>query len=58
MESQILPPTLHFETADPACQLDIVPNEARPSKVEFILNNAFGFGGINACIALGPPPSV
>jgi 3-oxoacyl-[acyl-carrier-protein] synthase II len=53
LEHQILPPTLHFETRDPACPLDVVPNAARPARVRNILNNAFGFGGINASVALG-----
>lgn len=53
LEHQTLPPTLHFNTPDPACPLDIVPNVARPARIRNILNNAFGFGGINACVALG-----
>ncbi len=56
LEHQVLPPTLHFATPDPACALDIVPNAARPARLRYVLNNAFGFGGINACIALGEPP--
>jgi 3-oxoacyl-[acyl-carrier-protein] synthase II len=53
LEHQTLPPTLHFKTPDPACPLDIVPNVARPARIRNVLNNAFGFGGINACVALG-----
>lgn len=48
-----IPPTLNWKTPDPACDLDIVPNEGRRQPVHYVLNNAFGFGGINACIALG-----
>lgn len=48
-----IPPTLNWKTPDPACDLDIVPNEGRHQPVRCVLNNAFGFGGINACIALG-----
>ena len=57
LEAQILPPTLHFQTPDPACALDIVPNTARPARITHVLNNAFGFGGANACLVLGPPPA-
>jgi 3-oxoacyl-[acyl-carrier-protein] synthase II len=53
LEEQLLPPTLHYETPDPACGIDVVPNAARPSRFNYLLNNAFGFGGINACIAMG-----
>lgn len=55
IERQILPPTLHFQNPDPACMLDVVPNRSRQARIRNVLNNAFGFGGINACIALGPP---
>jgi 3-oxoacyl-[acyl-carrier-protein] synthase II len=48
-----IPPTLNWKTPDPACDLDIVPNEGRRQPVRFALNNSFGFGGINACVALG-----
>ncbi len=47
------PPTLHYETPDPACDLDIVPNHGREIALRHVLSNSFGFGGINACIALG-----
>ena len=48
-----VPPTLHHRTPDPACDLDIVPNEGRNQMLRFAMNNAFGFGGINACLVLG-----
>lgn len=51
-----IPPTLNLRNPDPACDLDHVPLHGRPAPVRFALNNAFGFGGINACVALGPPP--
>jgi 3-oxoacyl-[acyl-carrier-protein] synthase II len=48
-----LPPTLHHQTPDPACGLDVVPNVGRPAKINYAMNNAFGFGGINASLVLG-----
>ena len=49
---QIIPPTINYETADPECDLDYVPNEARSREIRYALNNSFGFGGTNACILL------
>ena len=48
-----LPPTLHHEEPDPACDLDVVPNEGRDVNVRRVLSNSFGFGGINSCLVLG-----
>jgi beta-ketoacyl-acyl-carrier-protein synthase II len=48
----ILPPTIHYETPDPECDLDYIPNEAREKKVDLALTNAFGFGGHNAVLAI------
>ena len=52
LENQVLPPTLNLDNPDPACDLDYVPHQARPAKLEVVLNNSFGFGGHNATVAL------
>ena len=48
-----VPPTLNRSNPDPACDLDVVPHEGRAAKLNYVLSNSFGFGGINACIVLG-----
>jgi len=47
---QILPPTINYASPDPDCDLDCVPNKARPTKVRYALSNSFGFGGTNAAL--------
>jgi 3-oxoacyl-[acyl-carrier-protein] synthase II len=52
LQDGILPPTINYETPDPDCDLDYVPNQARPAMVKNIMSNSFGFGGHNASIIL------
>jgi len=49
----VVPPTINYETPDPECDLDYVPNEAREMEVHYALNNSFGFGGHNASLIMG-----
>jgi 3-oxoacyl-(acyl-carrier-protein) synthase len=48
----IVPPTIHLQNPDPQCDLDYVPNKARPADVDLAISNAFGFGGHNAVLAI------
>ncbi len=52
LKHQVIPPTINYETPDPECDLDYVPNEAREAQVGVALKNSFGFGGQNACLVL------
>ena len=53
----ILPPTINYETPDPALPVDCVPNVARPSRVAHALSNSFGFGGQNVSLIFGAAPA-
>jgi 3-oxoacyl-[acyl-carrier-protein] synthase II len=52
IKNQIMPPTINYEMPDPDCDLDYVPNTARPAKLQHVLSNSFGFGGTNASLIL------
>jgi 3-oxoacyl-[acyl-carrier-protein] synthase II len=52
LEHEWLPPTLNLEDPDDGCDLDYIPGVGRESRVDYILNNSFGFGGINAALVL------
>ena len=52
IRESVIPPTIHYQTPDPECDLDYVPNESREKKVEIAISNAFGFGGHNAVLTV------
>src|SRR5438067_10415386 len=53
LDRQWVPPTINYQNPDPACDLDVVPNDGRSGQLNFVMSNSFGFGGINACVVLG-----
>ncbi len=53
LDRGIIPPTWNYETPDPECDLDYVPNAPRPASMRIALKNSFGLGGQNACLVLG-----
>ena len=55
LRHQVVPPTINYQTPDPDCDLDIVPNTARPMTVRSVLSNSFGFGGTNVSLLFRHP---
>jgi len=55
IRDQVAPPTINYETPDPACDLDYVPNTAREMPIEYALTNSFGFGGTNGTLIFRRP---
>jgi len=55
IRDQIAPPTTNLDCPDPECDLDYVPNHARPMKIDYALSNSFGFGGPNGCLIFKRP---
>jgi len=52
LTNQVMTPTINYEHPDPECDLDYVPNAARPAEIRYALSNSFGFGGTNGCLIL------
>ncbi len=52
LRDQMIPPTINYEFPDPECDLDYVPNQARPAPLQAVLSNSFGFGGHNDCLVV------
>jgi len=52
IKNGIIPPTINYDTPDPECDLDYVPNRSRKADVKAAISNSFGFGGTNATILL------
>jgi len=50
LRDQIIPPTMNYQTPDPECDLDCVPNHPRKAELNYVLSNSFGFGGTNAAL--------
>ena len=55
IRDQVAPPTINQFTADPACDLDFVPNQARDMKIDVAISNSFGFGGTNGTVVFKKP---
>jgi 3-oxoacyl-[acyl-carrier-protein] synthase II len=55
IRDQIAPPTINHDSPSAECDLDYVPNHARPMKIDYALSNSFGFGGTNGCLIFKKP---
>jgi 3-oxoacyl-[acyl-carrier-protein] synthase II len=55
VRNQAIPPTINFQTPDPDCDIDCVPNVSRKLKVNAVMNNGFAFGGNNCCVVFQSP---
>src|SRR5262249_57955588 len=53
IRDNVLPPTINYRTPDPDCDLDYVPNQSRPTRLDVALSNSFGFGGQNISLVVG-----
>jgi len=53
VETDIVPPTIHYEEPDPECDLDVVPNQSRETSVRVALSSSFAFGGNSTVVAFG-----
>jgi 3-oxoacyl-[acyl-carrier-protein] synthase II len=53
IRQSVIHPTINYDTPDPACDLDYVPNKARETRVKRAISNSFGFGGHNCCLVIG-----
>lgn len=53
LQEHLIPPTINYQTPDPECDLDYVPNTARAKDLRYVMSNSFGFGGHNACLIFG-----
>ena len=52
MRDSIMPPTINLDHPDPACDLDYIPHQARPGRLDVAMSNSFGFGGQNITLIL------